>query len=64
MAPGAGVDGVGVSASRAQFLLLGISYLCLTYVFIVSDFSFSYVAQNSNTALPLVYKISAVWGRA
>ena len=53
---------VGVSASRAQFLLLGISYLCLTYVFIVSDFSFSYVAQNSNTALPLVYKISAVWG--
>ena len=52
----------GVSAARAQFLLLGISYLCLTQVFIVSDFSFSYVAQNSNTALPLVYKISAVWG--
>ena len=53
---------VGVSAARAQFLLLGISYVCLTYVFVVSDFSFSYVAQNSNTALPLVYKISAVWG--
>ena len=53
---------VAVSAARAQFLLLGISYLCLTQVFVVSDFSFSYVAQNSNTALPLVYKISAVWG--
>ena len=53
---------VAVSAARAQFLLMGISYLCLTQVFVVSDFSFSYVAQNSNTALPLVYKISAVWG--
>ena len=54
--------GVGVSAARAQFLLIGISYLCLTHAFVVSDFSFAYVAQNSNTALPLMYKISAVWG--
>ena len=53
---------VAVSAARAQFLLMGVSYLCLTQAFVVSDFSFSYVAQNSNTALPLVYKISAVWG--
>jgi cytochrome c-type biogenesis protein CcmF len=53
---------VAVSAARAQFLLMGISYLCLTQAFVVSDFSFSYVAQNSNTALPLIYKISAVWG--
>ena len=54
--------GAGVSAARAQFLLIGISYLCLTHAFVVSDFSFAYVAQNSNTALPLMYKISAVWG--
>ena len=53
---------VAVSAARAQFLLMGISYLCLTQAFVVSDFSFSYVALNSNTALPLIYKISAVWG--
>ncbi|MCY4286490.1 MAG: heme lyase CcmF/NrfE family subunit [Thiotrichales bacterium] len=53
---------VAVSAARAQFLLMGISYLCLTWTFVVSDFSVSYVALNSNTALPLVYKISAVWG--
>ena len=53
---------VAVSAARAQFLLMGISYLCLTQAFVVSDFSFSYVAQNSNTVLPLIYKISAVWG--
>ena len=54
--------GVAVSAARAHFLLIGVSYLCLTQVFIVSDFSFAYVAQNSNTALPLMYRISAVWG--
>ena len=53
---------MAVSAARAQFLLIGLSYLCLTHLFIVSDFSFTYVAQNSNTALPLFYKISAVWG--
>ena len=53
---------MAVSAARAQFLLIGVSYLCLTHLFIVSDFSFTYVAQNSNTALPLFYKVSAVWG--
>src|SRR5690606_30604701 len=29
---------------------------------IVNDFSIAYVAHNSNTALPLVYQITAVWG--
>ena len=53
---------VAAPAAQAQFLLLGISYLCLTGVFTASDFSFAYVAQNSNTALPLFYRISAVWG--
>ena len=53
---------VAIPAAGAQFLLLGISYLCLTHAFVVSDFSFSYVAQHSNTALPLMYRISAVWG--
>ena len=54
--------GVGASAAGAQFLLIGISYLCLTHAFVVSDFSIAYVARNSNTALPLLYKVSAVWG--
>ena len=49
-------------AAGAQFLLLGISCLCLTQAFIASDFSFAYVARNSNTALPLFYRISALWG--
>ncbi len=49
-------------ATRAQLLMVVIAYACLTYAFVVDDFSVAYVAQNSNSALPLVYKISAVWG--
>ncbi len=49
-------------AARGQFAFLVISFLCLTYAFISYDFSVKYVVQNSNTALPLMYRISAVWG--
>ncbi len=49
-------------AAATQALLLFFSFGCLTYAFIVSDFSVLYVAQNSNTLMPMIYKISAVWG--
>ena len=49
-------------AALGQFLFLAISFGCLTEAFIVSDFSVAYVAANSNTALPLIYRISGVWG--
>lgn len=51
-----------VPAAKAQFLLLLVAFGTLTYSFIVSDFSVAYVAYNSNTDQPLVYRISAVWG--
>ncbi len=44
------------------FVLLAISYACLTYSFMVDDFSVAYVANNSNSLLPWYYKFSAVWG--
>lgn len=49
-------------ASRAQLLFLVLAFICLTYAFITHDFSVKYVVQNSNTALPLMYRIAAVWG--
>ena len=49
-------------AASAQLLFLLVSFVCLTYAFISYDFSVTYVVQNSNTALPLMYRISAVWG--
>ncbi len=48
-------------AAYAQLLCLGIAFACLTISFINDDFSVQYVASNSNSQLPLIYKISAVW---
>ncbi|MEM8843779.1 MAG: heme lyase CcmF/NrfE family subunit [Pseudomonadota bacterium] len=53
---------VGRTAAFGQFLFILVSYVCLTYSFVVSDFSVLYVAGNSNTNLPFYYKMSAVWG--
>ncbi|SHM98873.1 heme lyase CcmF/NrfE family subunit [Phytopseudomonas punonensis] len=49
-------------AAWGQFAFLVFAFACLTYAFMVDDFSVAYVAQNSNTALPWYYKFSAVWG--
>ena len=48
--------------ARLQFAFVALSYGCLTWAFIVSDFSVAYVANHSNTDLPLIYRISGVWG--
>ena len=45
-----------------QFFALAISFACLTWSFIQDDFSLRYVVKNSNSFLPIFYKISAVWG--
>jgi cytochrome c-type biogenesis protein CcmF len=49
-------------AARANMLMVMIAYGCLTYAFITHDFSVAYVAENSNVDLPLIYRISGVWG--
>ncbi len=45
-----------------QLFLLLIAFGCLAYAFVVSDFSVTYVATHSNSLLPVLYKLSAVWG--
>ena len=52
---------LGSSLSIGQLLFVAISFLCLVMAFLNDDFSLKYVSQNSNTALPDHYKISAVW---
>jgi len=54
--------GLAQPAAWGQFAFLGFSFACLTYAFMVDDFSVAYVAHNSNSALPWFYKFSAVWG--
>ncbi|MDT9170839.1 heme lyase NrfEFG subunit NrfE, partial [Escherichia coli] len=46
----------------AQTALLTFSFGLLTLAFLNNDFSVDYVARQSNTLLPVWYKVSAVWG--
>src|SRR5690554_338635 len=49
-------------AAYAQLALLLFAYAVLTLVFVQQDFSVKYVADNSNSLLPMVYRFTAVWG--
>jgi len=49
-------------AARGQFAFVAIAFGCLTYAFVANDFTVAYVASNSNSALPLAYRVSGVWG--
>ncbi|WP_233117445.1 heme lyase CcmF/NrfE family subunit [Aggregatibacter actinomycetemcomitans] len=44
------------------FFVLTFSFGALFYLFAVNDFSVQYVVNNSNTTLPIYYRLSAVWG--
>jgi len=48
--------------SYAQLVFLIISFGCLVYAFLTNDFSVKYVATNSNTQMPTIFRVSAVWG--
>ncbi len=45
-----------------QLAMIAIAYAMLTWAFVQGDFSVRYVAENSNTLLPTIYRITAVWG--
>src|SRR5688572_3991174 len=49
-------------AGQAQFIFVVIAFGCLAYSFITNDFSVLNVASNSNSQLPLHYRLAASWG--
>jgi cytochrome c-type biogenesis protein CcmF len=49
-------------AARLLFVLVCVAMACLVASFVRHDFSVLYVASNSNSALPLPYRIAGVWG--
>src|SRR5262245_25495836 len=49
-------------AVAGQFVMVVTAIGCLMASFINLDFSVRYVAQNANSALPMIYRIAAVWG--
>ena len=54
--------GLAKPLSALQFALVAFSFLCLAYAFAAKDYSVVYVANNSNSQLPLQFRIAAVWG--
>src|SRR6202167_5813077 len=49
-------------AVAGQFVFVAMAFGCLVYSFVNNDFSVLYVARNSNSNLPLFYKVAALWG--
>ena len=49
-------------AARLQFLLVALAYAALTWAFVKDDFSVALAAGHSHSALPMAYKVAAVWG--
>jgi len=49
-------------AVAGQFVMVATAVACLAASFIGEDFSVRYVASNSNSALPLFYRVTALWG--
>src|SRR5256886_3781546 len=49
-------------AVAGQFVMVATAVGCLVAWFVGNDFSVLYVAENSNSALPLFYRVTALWG--
>jgi len=49
-------------AVAGQAVMVATAVACLIASFVSDDFSVAYVAENSNTALPLFYRVTALWG--
>jgi cytochrome c-type biogenesis protein CcmF len=52
----------GESLAIGQFVFIALSTLAMVWAFVNDDFSVAYIAQNSNSALPVQFKVSALWG--
>ncbi|OGA25140.1 MAG: c-type cytochrome biogenesis protein CcmF [Betaproteobacteria bacterium RIFCSPLOWO2_02_FULL_67_26] len=49
-------------AAQGQCVFVAIAFGCLAWSFVNNDFSVVNVATNSNSQLPLEYRIAATWG--
>jgi cytochrome c-type biogenesis protein CcmF len=46
----------------AQFAFVAISFAALAECYVASDFSVLNVYENSNSAMPLIYRLTSIWG--
>ncbi len=57
-----GLMAVGPAAAAGQFVFVAGAFGLLAWSFWHNDFSLLYVASNSNSKLPGMYRLAAVWG--
>ncbi|MEM1286862.1 MAG: heme lyase CcmF/NrfE family subunit [Pseudomonadota bacterium] len=57
-----GLMRIGEATAPAQFGFVALSFACLTYAYVVSDFSVLNVVENSHSEKPLLFKVTGVWG--
>jgi cytochrome c-type biogenesis protein CcmF len=53
---------LATSTAIIQFAFVALSFLSLTICYVTSDFSVVTVYENSHSMMPLIYKITSVWG--
>src|SRR5690348_9504228 len=53
---------LATSTALMQFGFVAISFTALTICYVTSDFSVATVFENSHSLMPLIYKITSVWG--
>jgi cytochrome c-type biogenesis protein CcmF len=53
---------VGRTAAILQLLFVGVAFVSLATCYVLNDFSVSLVAEHSNSAQPLIYRVGATWG--
>jgi cytochrome c-type biogenesis protein CcmF len=54
--------GVADTTAVAQFFFVALSFGALVICYVTSDFSVATTAENSYSAMPLLYKFTSVWG--
>src|SRR5215475_5402264 len=53
---------LAASTAIMQFVFVGLAFLALVVCYVTSDFSVATVYENSHSMMPLIYKITSVWG--
>ena len=53
---------VAVPAALTQFLFVATAFGALAICYVTSDFSVLNVFENSHSAMPLIYRLTSVWG--
>jgi cytochrome c-type biogenesis protein CcmF len=53
---------MAVPAALAHFAFVAIAFGALAFCYVTSDFSVLNVYENSNSQMPLIYRLTSIWG--